>query len=274
MTNHFLKTAIVTGGASGIGRALCKQLSARNIYVIVSDINVAQGEELVQEMVNLGGQARFVRLDVTDASQFQSVVQKVSEEFGRLDYLFNNAGISMYGEFSDMSLEDWSKIVDINFWGVIYGTHAAYPLMQKQGFGHIINTASVAGLGPTPMVTAYSATKHAVVGFTTSLHYEAEKYGVQVTTLCPGHVDTAIYDNGYAINLNKDQINKSVKERKMMSPEKFAVLAMKNIDKNVPLFCPLPLRKTTDLFFNLFPSVHRKLMRMVCRVIRDAQVHT
>lgn len=266
-----LKTAIVTGGASGIGLALCKQLAAKNMFVVITDIHTAQGEELAKEIAREGGQARFVPLDVTEASQVRNVIQATADEFGRLDYLFNNAGISMYGEFQDMSLDDWSKIVTVNFWGVLYGTHAAYPIMQKQGFGHIVNTASAAGLGPTPMVTAYTATKHAVVGFSTSLHYEAEMYGIKVTTLCPGHVDTAIYENGYAINLDKERINASVKQRKMMSPDQFAALALKGIGKNKVLVCPVPLRITTKVFFHLFPAMERKLMRLVCRVMREAK---
>lgn len=271
MVDHIIKTAIITGGASGIGRALCKQLAKQNIFVLITDIHSQLGEELAYEITCDGGQARFVVMDVTDAGEVQKVIHNIFEEFGRLDYLFNNAGISMYGEFHHMNLEDWNKIMNINLWGVIHGSRAAYSIMKQQGFGHIVNTASVAGLGPTPMVSAYATTKHAVVGFTTSLHYEAENYGIKVTTICPGHVDTPIYDNGHAIKLDKDKINTSVRKQKMMSPEAFAKFALKGIEKNVPLICPLPLRRTTDVFFQLFPGVHRKLMRMVCRVIREAQ---
>ncbi|UNK21313.1 SDR family oxidoreductase [Paenibacillus sp. N3/727] len=270
--DKYVRTTIVTGGASGIGRAICKQLAEKNVYVIITDISAQQGEELASEIISQGGQARFIFMNVTDANEVQSVIHEVFEEFGRLDYVFNNAGISMYGEFYHMGLEDWNKIVNINLWGVIYGTRAAYSIMKKQGFGHIVNTASVAGLGPTPMVTAYATTKHAIVGFTTSLHYEAETYGIKVTTICPGHVDTAIYDNGHAINLDKNKINRSVKQRKMMSAETFAAYALKRIEKNVPLICPLPFRKTMDVFFQLFPNAHRKMMRMVCRVIRETQL--
>ncbi|RJX37594.1 SDR family oxidoreductase [Paenibacillus pinisoli] len=213
-------------------------------------------------------------MDVTDGGAFEKLARDVYEEFGRLDYLFNNAGISMYGEFHHMKPEDWKKIVDINFWGVINGTRAASPIMQEQGFGHIANTASAAGLSPTPMASAYAATKHAVVGFTTSLHYEAEIYGIKVSAICPGHVDTAIYDNGYAIGLNKSKINDSVKQRKMMSPEAFATYALKGLSKNKPVICPIPMRKTMDVFFHLFPAAHRKLMRLVCRVVRDAQINS
>ncbi|WP_249649216.1 SDR family oxidoreductase, partial [Lysinibacillus sp. D4B2_S17] len=93
-------------------------------------------------------------------------------------------------------------------WGVIYVTQIAYPIMKKQGFGHIVNTSSAAGLGPSPMASAYSTTKHAVVGLTNSLHYEAEEFGIKVSTLCPTFVDTLIFDNARAINLDKSIIIK------------------------------------------------------------------
>lgn len=143
--------------------------------------------------------------------------------------------------------------------------------MIRQGFGHIANTASMAGLGPTPTVSAYAATKHAVVGLTTSLHYEAEAYGVKVSALCPGHVNTSIYDTGEAIRLNKDKIMEQVEKRKMMSPEQFAAFALKGLEQNKPIVCPVPLRKTTDFFFALFPSAQRSLMRLICRTVREAK---
>lgn len=116
------KIAIVTGGASGIGRAICNELSSRNVFVVIADINEREGkvfeEKLNQDVLN----SRFMYLDVTDYNCVEHVIKEVYEEFGRLDYLFNNAGISMYGELYDMSLENWKEIVDINLWGVIHGT--------------------------------------------------------------------------------------------------------------------------------------------------------
>jgi len=266
------QVAIITGGASGIGRALGKALAAQGVYIVIADRNQADGERLANEIEQQGGNARFIPVDVADPDSIQPAIRHIFEEFGRLDYLFNNAGISMYGEFQHVTAEHWKRIMDINLWGVIYGTQAAYPLMKEQGFGHIVNTASVAGLGPTPTVTAYATTKHAVVGLTTSLHYEAEAYGIKVTTLCPGHVDTPIYDQGEAVRLDKNKINGQVKRRKMMTPERFAEIALKGIRQNKPLVCPVPLRRTTDLFFALFPSVYRKIMRYACKVVREASV--
>ncbi|MEY9978809.1 short-subunit dehydrogenase [Lysinibacillus sp. RC79] len=134
----------------------------------------------------------------------------------------NNAGIAMYGEIYDMSMDEWKDIVDINLWGVVYGTQVGYQIMKEQGFGHIINTSSAAGLGPSPISAAYSTTKHAVVGLTTSLHYETEEFGIKVSTLCLTFVDTPIFDKATAINIDKSVMSKQLKKQKMMSPQQLA----------------------------------------------------
>jgi len=267
-----VQVGIVTGGASGIGKAIGKALARKGVYVVVADLNAAEGEEAVKDIAAEGGRARYERVDVADAAGVSGLVQGIYEEFGRLDYMFNNAGITMYGELQDMTLAHWHRIVKINLMGVIHGTQAAYPIMIKQGFGHIANTASATGLGPSPTASAYATTKHAVVGLTTSLHYEAEDFGVKVSALCPAFVDTPIFEKGEAVNLDKTVINEQMKKQKMMSPEQFADIALKGLERNEPIICPMPLRRTMDIFFILFPGMHRKLMRMVCKAARRARL--
>ena len=143
--------AIVTGGASGIGKAICNELVSKNVQVIIADINERDGKAFEAELNKEANISRFVYLNVTDFKSVERVINEVYQEFGRLDYLFNNAGIAMYGELYDMSIEDWKEIVDVNLWGVIYGTQIGYKIMKEQGFGHIVNIASAAGLGPSPI---------------------------------------------------------------------------------------------------------------------------
>ncbi|MBB4826279.1 short-subunit dehydrogenase [Sporosarcina luteola] len=266
------KVAIVTGGASGIGKALCAELVAHNVFVIITDIKVQDGKTLQAHLNEKALNARFIHLDVTDCKKVERLIQKVYEEFGRLDYLFNNAGIAMYGELYDMSIKNWKDIIDINLWGVIYGTQIGYQIMKKQGFGHIVNTASAAGLGPSPVSSAYSATKHAVVGLTTSLHYEAEGFGVKVSTLCPTFVDTPIFEEAIAIKINKSLMTQQLKKQKMMSPQRIAKITLKGVHKNTPVICPMPMRKTIDVLCTIFPSLHHALMRLVCKVSREARI--
>ncbi|MER1958852.1 MAG: SDR family oxidoreductase [Solibacillus sp.] len=266
------KVAVVTGGASGIGRAICSELVQQNVFVIISDINEKAGKnfevELNKETIN----ARYAYLDVTEYYSVERLLTDLYQEFGRIDYLFNNAGMAMYGELYDMTMENWKEIMDVNLWGVINGTQVGYNLMKKQGFGHIVNTASAAGLGPSPVSSAYATTKHAVVGLTTSLHYEAEEFGIKVSTLCPTFVDTPIFEEAKAININKTVITQQLKKQKTMSPEKLAKIALDGTHRNKPIICPMPMRRTMDIFFTLFPPAHRGLMRLVCKVSRKARI--
>ena len=266
------RVAIITGGASGIGKALAIQLANKDIFVIIADINEACGQELVNNIKNNNKLARFEYLDVTNAESVEELIIKIVNEFGRIDYMFNNAGIAMYGEVSDMSLDNWKHIIEINLLGVIYGTQLAYQFMKKQGFGYIINTASATGLGPAPLCAAYATTKHAIVGLTTSLHYEAEEYGVNVSVLCPTFVDTPIFEKSIAIHMDKGQIIKQLKTNKPISADKFAEIALKAIHKNKVVICPMPFKKTMDVFFTLFLYLHKKLMRFVCRIGRKAKM--
>ena len=172
------KVAIVTGGRSGIGRALGDALTAAGATVVGADI---------------AGDVD-AHVDVRDAAAVQALVDDVVERHGRLDLLFNNAGISMGGETHELTAEHWDRAIDVNLRGVVHGVLAAYPLMVRQGSGHIVNTASGAGLSPAPFTVPYSATKHAVVGLSTGLRPEAALHGVRVSVLCPGAVETPILD--------------------------------------------------------------------------------
>ncbi len=187
------RTAFITGAGSGIGRALAKTLAARGALVCAADINAAAAEQVA---VECGNKALAVVLDVCDAEAVRTAIENFATETGRLDYLFNNAGIGIAGETDEIPLAAWQRIVDVNLYGVLHGVLAAYPIMLKQRSGHIINTASLAGLGPAPLLAPYSLTKHAVVGLSTSLRIEAAARGVRVSLLCPAAIETPILDSG------------------------------------------------------------------------------
>lgn len=188
------KVAIVTGGASGIGRALSEGLAIRGSIVTVADVNFDGASQVASTITDNGGRARPVMLDVTCADDVEGLVADTAARHGRLDLMFNNAGVGVGGEARDITLDHWRRIIDINLFGVIHGTNAAYALMVKQGSGHIVNTASLAGLIGAPTMTPYATTKYAVVGLSTSLRAEAEGLGVRVSAVCPGFIQTGIFE--------------------------------------------------------------------------------
>jgi NAD(P)-dependent dehydrogenase (short-subunit alcohol dehydrogenase family) len=189
------RIAIVTGGASGIGRALCEALGAAGAVVVVADVDEIRAAAVAKGITGAGGRAQARALDVRDAAAFQALVDAVAAEHGRLDYLFNNAGIAIAGEERDVTLEDWNRVLDIDLHGVVHGVRAAYALMVRQGSGHIVNTASIAGLVPCPMEASYSAAKFGVVGLSHALRAEGKRLGVKVSVVCPGFIDTPILVN-------------------------------------------------------------------------------
>lgn len=180
MKPAIVRTAVVTGGASGIGAAVARSLSHRGVAVTVAD---------------LLGDADYVKVDVTDAEAVGALMADVKERYGRLDFVFNNAGIAIGGTTDELTLDHWNRAIDVNLRGVVHGVHAAYPIMVKQGYGHIVNTASLAGLVPAPLMLPYTTTKHAVVGLSLALRAEAAAHGVRVSVICPGFTDTPLLDH-------------------------------------------------------------------------------
>lgn len=189
---------LITGAGSGIGRALAINLSKRGATVIVSDINLASASKVAKDC---GAKAIACELDVCNFNAVNELITSIPKNHGSLDYLFNNAGIAIGGEAYEISIKSWERILDINLKGVINGICSAYPLMIKQGSGHIINTASLAGLGPAPLLTPYSMTKHAVVGLSTSLRIEAVEYGIGISVLCPAAIETPLLDSEGPLDL-------------------------------------------------------------------------
>ena len=188
--------AIVTGGASGIGRALGEALVGRGDTVVLADVDEAV-DSVAKEVSYRGpGTAVPIVVDVRDAAAVRTMVELTQRDHGRVDLMFNNAGVGVAGEVDELSLEHWNRALDVNVRGVIHGVHVVYPLMLAQGFGHIVNIASMAGLLPSPFITPYGMSKHAVVGLSLSLRLEAADRGVKVSVVCPGVIETPILEKG------------------------------------------------------------------------------
>jgi len=225
------RTAIVTGAGSGIGAALSRALADEAAVVYCADIDLASAERTVAGIDGADASAR--QLDVTDAAAVQALVDEVVAEHGRLDLMFNNAGITLGGETEDITLAQWDQIIDVNIRGVVHGVAAAYPQMIRQGDGHIINTASMGGLMAAGLLTTYVTTKHAVVGLSLALRSEAAAKGVRVTVVCPSAVDTPILDKGEVGLFNgRDYYLKGQGIRHPLSPERLAAEVVAAVASN------------------------------------------
>lgn len=187
------KVCVVTGAASGIGFALAEALLQAGAVVLMADLDTQTLAAAADQLSAHAGRVYSRPVDVTHQEQVQQLVQDAAAQHGRLDFLFNNAGIGGTAPIEVIKLEHWRRIIDINLWGVIYGVDAALPIMRQQGSGHIVNTASIAGLLPAPFQALYCTTKYAVIGLSESLRFELGDQGIHVSVVCPGNVATPIF---------------------------------------------------------------------------------
>jgi NAD(P)-dependent dehydrogenase (short-subunit alcohol dehydrogenase family) len=187
------KVAVVTGAGSGIGRATAQRLAREGAVVHAVDVGADAVAACAAEISGAGGVVTAHVVDVTDAAAVSALADAVYAASARVDVLFNNAGIGAAGPTEEIPLAVWRAIVEVNIMGVVHGVHAFGPRMLAQnGGGHIVNTASAAGLTPVPQLVAYATSKHAVVGLSESLNAEWSPRGVHVTALCPGIINTPI----------------------------------------------------------------------------------
>lgn len=190
------RVALVTGGGRGIGRAIALALASEGLAVAVGARTLAQVEETADAARRAGAKALAITLDATDAASVAAAVERVAQELGLVDVLVNNAGVAESAPFARTDPAMWDRHFDVNVRGPYLATRTVLPGMRERRWGRVINVASLAGLVGTAYVTAYTASKHALVGFTRALATEVEGSGVTVNALCPGFVATDIVWNG------------------------------------------------------------------------------
>jgi NAD(P)-dependent dehydrogenase (short-subunit alcohol dehydrogenase family) len=216
------KVAVVTGGASGLGRAMALHFAREGMNVAIADIEQARLDEVVSELKGLGVNAIGVRTDVSKSTEVDALARRVVADLGGVHVVCNNAGVSPLGLAWENSLADWEWMLGVNLWGVIHGVRVFTPLLLAQDEGHIVNTASVAGLINPPNSGMYNVTKHAVVALTETLYHDLgeRKSKVSCSVLCPAYVPTGIADSER--NRPPEFANPSVEK----SPEQVAKEAM------------------------------------------------
>ncbi|MFC1822880.1 SDR family oxidoreductase [Thermodesulfobacteriota bacterium] len=185
------KVALVTGGASGIGQAAALMFAREGAKAVIADIGDDSGEETVKMIKDAGGEAIFVKTDVSQSSDLEALINKINETYGRLDYALNNAGtMGQFGKTTGCTEENWDFTMNLNLKGVWLSMKYEIPEMQKQGGGAIVNTSSMTGLRGSPGFPAYDASKHGVVGLTKTAALEYAKAGIRVNAVCPSFVIT------------------------------------------------------------------------------------
>ena len=256
--NTFLdKTIIITGAGSGIGKGLAEAFGQQKAQLILLDINAETVKAVCESVIAHGGKAEYDVLDVSNEARTYEIWQYVAKKYGRIDYVFNNAGFGILGESENVPTEQWLKIVNVNLMGVIYGSMEAFRIMKANGGGYIINTASLAGLIGAAGSLPYATTKTAVVGFSQSLRAEAAPFGVKVIAICPGFIETGIYENSWSEKMSGDKLRKSIR-LPVISIEEAVEEILKGVIRNKQLIIFPRYGRTLYWMSRLFPSWYEK----------------
>ena len=270
------KIAFVTGGASGIGAALTTKLVDGGAEVWIADRQIGLAQELAQRLNSRGGKAHAIELDVRSYPSFERAVAEAVQQSGRIDYLFNNAGIGVAGEVDSYTLDDWNDVFDVNLRGVVHGIQAVYPIMIRQHSGHIVNTASMAGLVTTAGQASYTATKHAVVAISKTLRIEAARHGVQVSVLCPGVIRTPILTGGQygrtkITGVSDEELLKGWERTRPMAPEMFAERALRAVLRGDAIIVVPAWWKAWWYLERLSPALSMRSAKMLLNRLREVR---
>jgi NAD(P)-dependent dehydrogenase (short-subunit alcohol dehydrogenase family) len=257
------KTAMVTGAASGIGRAIALELAREGARVYMIDVDEPALQAVADEVRALGVDALARVCDVSDPAQNTAAVQYLLQQWTTLDILVNNAGITYYGRTLAMSAEHWNRLLAINLHAPIQFTRELMPALLKRGDAHVLNVASILGLVGLARVTAYCTSKFGLVGFSESLRHECGRMGLGVTALCPGFVNTQLFDSA---PLGHDLYEPKKPPRwSLITPEAVAERAVKAIYRNQGVVVMQPTSRLLYWAKRFAPSlldlVHRVRIR-------------
>jgi NAD(P)-dependent dehydrogenase (short-subunit alcohol dehydrogenase family) len=245
------RVVLISGGASGIGAALATAHVMAGDTVVVADLNPRDPSHVL--------------LDVRDREAFARVARDVAEQHGQIDLFYDNAGIAVAGGIEELTPAHWDSAIDVNLRGMVHGVEAVYPIMRAQGHGHIVITASLAGLIPVPLLGPYTVTKHAVVALARVLRLEAAASGVKVTAVCPAFVDTPLLQN---INpgsppTGANRVGVALVRRvqgRPISPEQVATIVLAALPRNPEIIvAPRVLGRLGALAERVLPGVVRRL---------------
>jgi NADP-dependent 3-hydroxy acid dehydrogenase YdfG len=256
MKNIKGKTALITGAGSGIGLELVKELGNQGATVIGTDIDQCRLNNMLDELKNNGIKAFAYQVDHTSLSKVEAFVQKVQNEVGEVDILCCNAGVGHGGKIQNITLNDWKWVIDTNLWGTIYMIHFFLPSMIKRQQGHILITASGAGLSPLGGMAPYCMTKSALVTLTSNMRMELNIHNINVSALCPGIIKTNIMKDGKLEGIHNKKAAEEFYETKGVNPAVVAKSAVKGLRKNKGII-PSPWFQVVfpNILYRLSPSI-------------------
>jgi NADP-dependent 3-hydroxy acid dehydrogenase YdfG len=261
------KVVVVTGAGSGIGQALATELGRSGAKVAISDVDT-EGLAVTEERLKaIGAPVKVDRLDVTEREAFELYAGAVKQHFGKVNQIYNNAGIAYTGDIEVTQYKDIERVMDVDFWGVVNGTKAFLPHLIESGDGHVVNVSSLFGIFSVPGQAAYNAAKFAVRGFTEALRQEMAmaKHPVKVTTVHPGGVKTAIARNMTAADdIDIKELAKTFdKKLAGTTPEKAATIILDAVRKNKARVLVGPDAKALDLIVRVTGSGYQRLFSSV-----------
>lgn len=252
------KVAVVTGAASGIGRATALRLASCGCRVALADIDRDGLESIAKELTELGTTVSTHEVDVSSSSQMEAFAGDVEDIYGSIDILINNAGVAIAGTFENQRLEDLEWLVGINYWGVVYGCHYFLPLLKRRDEAHIVNVSSMFGFLGLPEQSGYCATKAAVRALSESLWTELRREKIGVTSIHPGCIDTAIIASS---RMEDDETRESAQDifsLRGAPPDAVAVAILRGIEKNKLRVRVRPESIASEWLKRIFPvGIHR-----------------
>lgn len=252
---------LITGAASGIGRELALAIARERAILLLADIDKRGLIDLAGVLDGMGAENVSYAVDISDREQVAAMAETVREEFGGLDVLVNNAGVFVWADFADTTLEDWKWLMGVNLWGPILAIKAFLPGMIERKRGQIVNIASSGGLVTMPTLSGYSTTKFGLVGLTETLQHELQPYGIEVTLVCPGNIRTPIVDNMQVRGYDRDKLTKmSYGLMPRMAPEKAAAIILRGLKKGRAMIILTPLARLMYLIKRLSPNLYRVIL--------------